>query len=171
MAQPEYLCRWAKRGSQVYQTQLPVFVHPKITRSEPTKAGWYTVSVPTGRIDRTKIRWETRMTIFECPATHDGLKACLRKLRPEESSLLDAVDAEIESLRQQLRAKDQLRSALLRVAFSEAHVVPLASILRLIDREGDCPEQSRSGTAARRGATGHTGGADAPPHYERRVDG
>ena len=52
----------------------------------------------TGRIDRRKLDIKSpdiSSYVFRVPATAEGIKAVLRRIRPQESTLLDAIDAEM----------------------------------------------------------------------------
>lgn len=60
--------------------------------------------------------------------TAAGVKAAVRRMRPEEAALVQKVDDEIESTKQRLADLRRERAELVRTAWSKAHVVRLQEV-------------------------------------------
>lgn len=71
------------------------------------------------------------------------LKACVRALRDQEASQLDAMDEQIAVLRAQLRDLTHNRRELLKAAFARGNVVTLQDV-RLIAQERDNKRLARN---------------------------
>lgn len=65
---------------------------------------------------------------FRFAATAAGVKAVLRRLRPQEAARLQEIDAEVEQLKARIKELGQQRQTTLREAFERGHVVTVAEL-------------------------------------------
>ncbi len=71
----------------------------------------------------------------EVPRTAAGVKAVLRRLRPEEAAQLDEIDAQITEAQERLAALRKEREAKVKEAWTRAHVVRLAEVEAMLPKE------------------------------------
>jgi hypothetical protein len=146
MAQPEYLLRnrW-RHPATVYQTGQLLVKHPDITRQTHTVAG-FPFHEATGKVDHQRLdirgmRDERTpgldSIVFRVRRVAADVQTVLRRLRPQEATELDAIDAEIVQLQTALAAAKERRKAALSKAWTRANVVRLHEVEALL------PEQAR----------------------------
>lgn len=137
MAQPQYLIKgYAGFGKKqiVCQTDKPAIVWKEITRTKNTRSvagmSWREVE-GTGKYNhnefliRMPYEGGTSRAAKTVPATAEGVKDALRRIREQEAAILDAIDAEIAELMERLKVKRVERQQALSVAWSKANVVRL----------------------------------------------
>lgn len=142
MSQPQFLLnfRWRK-PARIFQTARLTAEYPEVRNVRYHSLGGLRVghSVGTGRIDRRKLDIKSpdiSSYVFRVPATAEGIKAVLRRIRPQEASLLDAIDAEVAKVQIELDALKQRRKEVVHTAWLRGNVV------RLKEVEGLLPENS-----------------------------
>jgi hypothetical protein len=131
--QPDFLFhpRPGRRIRRYTQADGFSVYHREITRATGRQlGGFFSVHEGTGRYDRTRI-WITRKggDSAVVPATAAGVKAGVRRLRPEEAEQLDELDARIEAAKAVVRGLNAERDELTKVAWRKAHVVRLSEVL------------------------------------------
>lgn len=85
--------------------------------------------VRTGKIDKNQFDiFSVQNHGFRFAATAAGVKAVLRRLRPQEVAKLAEIDAEVERLKARIKELGQQRQATLREAFERGHVVTVAEL-------------------------------------------
>ena len=70
--------------------------------------------------------------VFRVAASAEGIKTVLRRLRPQEADLLEAIDRDIEHLQAQLDALRARRKDILHVAWQRGNVVRLNEVQDLL---------------------------------------
>lgn len=78
----------------------------------------------TGRVDKSQLELWTDGYSYTIPATRDGIKTTIRRLREQEAALLDMLDKKIRDLRDE-------RALVLKTAWSKANVI---TVKELVDR-------------------------------------
>lgn len=86
------------------------------------------VRVNEGKVLRATGRNESGVSSAHVPPTAAGLKAVMRKLRPQEAAKIAEVDAEIAELRRQEIAAMKRREELVAEAWSKGNVVRLNEV-------------------------------------------
>lgn len=76
----------------------------------------------TGKFDKSIFTIRVDNNIFSCPATHEGVKSVLRRLRQEEAVELDQIDAQLSALRER-------RIDLLKAAWNKGHVITVKELV------------------------------------------
>jgi len=147
MAQPEFVLnfRWRKPARIFQASQLGV-EHPEIRRVKYSNLGGFRFghSTGTGRRDHNKLDIsspEVRSFVFRVAATAEGVKSVLRRIRPQEAQLLDAIDADIAQLQAQLEGLKQRRAEALQRAWQQGNVVRLKDVEALLPSAGHRAEQ------------------------------
>lgn len=136
--------RGAKRSPYVVAEEIAV-MFPVIFK----KAGRQSTigGIPINRMESTGRRDRKRLDILvrkgttargiessrsrdrtQAAATAAGVKQVIRQLRPQEAEMIDAADAEIAELEEQLRFARDNRAEIVRNAWGKAHVVRLAEM-------------------------------------------
>jgi len=136
MAQPEFLLN-ARVAARLFQTSTIRATHPEIRKVRYHSLAGMRIghSVGTGRIDRKKIDIsspDASSFVFRIAATAEAIKAVLRRIRPQEAEVLDAIDRDIADVQSRLNALKDRRQDALRTAWQRAHVVRLAEIEQLL---------------------------------------
>ncbi|HLG74209.1 MAG TPA: hypothetical protein VK009_27630 [Chloroflexota bacterium] len=138
MSQPEFILnfRWRK-PNRLFQAADITAEHPEIRKTTYSNLGGFRFghSVGTGRIDGRKLDIRSPQVtsfVFRVPATADGIKSVLRRLRPQEAELLDGIDRQIEELHAQLSALKEERSQALHLAWRHGNVVRLKEVEALL---------------------------------------
>ena len=136
MAQPEFLLNfhWRKR---IFQASVLRLVHPEIRKLKNANLGGFRFAhtVGTGRIDRRKFDITSPQVssyVFRVAASAEGVKSVLRRLRPQEADLLEAIDRDIEQLQAQLDALRERRKDTVRTAWQRGNVVRLNEVQDLL---------------------------------------
>lgn len=96
--------------------------------------------IDTGRVDKNVVETTVKNWGFRIGLTAVGVKAQLRRLRPQEAELLAKQDEYIDHLRSELRSAEQMRKALLRDAFTKGHVVTVAELRQVAEAKGTLVE-------------------------------
>src|SRR5690348_1720215 len=138
MAQPEYILyfHWRK-PARIFQASELTVEHPEIRRTTYSNLGGFRFghSTGTGRIDRRKLDIRSPQVssyVFRVPATAEGVKSVLRRIRPQEAEQLDAVDADITRLQLQIDALKEQRKQALHTAWQRGNVVRLKELEDLL---------------------------------------
>lgn len=85
--------------------------------------------VKTGKTDKNTFDiFNVKNYGFRFAATAAGVKAKLRRLRPQEAARLQEIDDDIERTRQHLKELGEVRKLVLREAFERGHVVTVAEL-------------------------------------------
>ncbi len=147
MGQPDYLLnfRWRKPARIFQASQLRV-EHPEIRKVKYSNLGGFRFghSTGTGRIDRARLDIsspEVRSFVFRIAATAEGVKSVLRRIRPQEAGLLDAIDADLARLQTQLDALKQRRADILHRAWQHGNVVRLKDVEALLPTADAAPDE------------------------------
>lgn len=85
----------------------------------------------TGKFDKSRITIHSRDVSSRCwtfPATAEGVKSSIRKIRDQEQAQIDAIDARIADLQSQIAKLRKDRRAALATAWQKGNVVTLAEI-------------------------------------------
>ena len=138
MAQPEFLVRTAN-GEKSFALQIDKLSprHPEILRKAARQplSGLFVTMAGTGKyetgfeLDAEGQGWlGKRDTRRRFPATAEGVKSVVRRLRDREAAELDELDAEMETLRVALGALRNRRLALIKKAWANGNVVRLAEV-------------------------------------------
>lgn len=102
--------------------------------------GQVLTSDPTGRYETDKLRVAPQDNRYadgrgcgthwnaHVPRSAAGVKAVVRRIRPEEAAAIAACDARIARLEEDLRKSREIRAEAVQVAWGKAHVVRLAEI-------------------------------------------
>ena len=138
MSQPQFLLnfRWRK-PARIFQAAKLTAEYPEVRSVKYHTMGGLRVghSVGTGRIDRRKLDIKSpdiSSYVFRVPATAEGIKAVLRRIRPQESTLLDAIDAEMAEVQSALDALKQRRKEVVHTAWLRGNVVRLKEVEQLL---------------------------------------
>lgn len=138
MPQPQFILnfRWRKPNRLFQAAELSV-EHPEIRRTTYSTLGGFRFghSIGTGRIDGRKLDIRSPQIssyVFRVPATADGVKSVLRRLRPREVDLLDGIDRQIEDLQARLATLKEERSQALHLAWRHGNVVRLKEVEALL---------------------------------------
>ena len=123
MTQHRYLVNYNKRVLQVaYFTAY----HPNITVDSGERILEMRVMKSTGKTDKSKVTLylgdRGQAFTFTSLLTAAAIKSRIRKLRDSEAEKLDAIDMQLETLRQE-------RKGLLRAAWTKANVVTLKEVV------------------------------------------
>ena len=134
MAQPEYVLsfRWRKPARAFQASELTV-EHPEIRKIRYSNLGGFRFghSTGTGRFDHGKLDIRSPQVssyVFRVPATAEGVKSVLRRIRPQEAEQLDAIDADIAQLQAELDALKERRKQALHTAWQRGNVVRLKEL-------------------------------------------
>ena len=145
MAQPEFLLnfRWRK-PARIFQASELRVEHPEIRKTTYSNLGGFRFghSVGTGRIDRRKLDIRSPQIssyVFRVPASAEGLKPVLRRIRQAEAAVLDDLDAQIAGIEAELEGLRERRKAALHVAWQRGNVVRLKEIEDMLPKSGDVP--------------------------------
>lgn len=136
--QPAYLFR--KDGKLYQAADVTVTLAPKYrtksVRQSPIgpirqieQAGWDGKQLrvtPRGTLSATGRERSPGASVV--PRSAAGVKAVLRRLRPSEAVVLDALDAEVRAAEAHLVELRRQREAEVRAAWAKAHVVPLKDV-------------------------------------------
>ena len=138
MPQPQFILnfRWRK-PNRLFQAAEISAEHPEIRKTTYSNLGGFRFghSVGTGRFDGRKLDIRSPQVssyVFRVPATADGLKSVLRRLRPQEAELLDGIDRQIEELQARLAALKEERNQALHLAWRNGNVVRLKEVEGLL---------------------------------------
>ena len=138
MPQPQFILnfRWRKPNRLSQASDITV-EHPEIRKVRYSNLGGFRFghSTGTGRFDGRKLDIRSAQAssyVFRIPATAEGIKGVLRRLRPQEAELLDGIDQQIEALQRQLAALKEERSQALHLAWRHANVVRLKEVEALL---------------------------------------
>lgn len=138
MAQSEFLLNFHwRKPVRIFQASTLRVVHPEIRKLKNASLGGFRFahSVGTGRIDRRKFDITSPQVssyVFRVAASAEGVKSVLRRLRPHEAELLDAIDRDIEHLQTQLEALRERRKETLHTAWQRGNVVRLNEVQELL---------------------------------------
>ena len=138
MAQPEFLLhfRWRK-PARIFQASTLKAEHPEIRKTRYHTFGGMRIghSTGTGRIDGRSLDItspEVSSHVFRVPASAEGVKSVLRRIRRQEAAALDALDTDIQRLQAQLSALRERRADVLRTAWQHGNVVRLREVEDLL---------------------------------------
>jgi hypothetical protein len=138
MAQPPFLLcfRWRK-PARIFQASELTAEHPEIRKTAYSNLGGFRFghSTGTGRIDSRKLDIRSPQVssyVFRVPATAEGVKSVLRRIRPQEAAALDAIDQDIADLQARLDALRERRKDALHAAWQRANVVRLKEVEDLL---------------------------------------
>lgn len=152
MAQPEFLLnfRWRKR---IFQASTLKAEHPEIRTTRYQTFGGMRIghSTGTGRIDRRKLDITSPQVsgyVFRVPASAEGIKSVLRRIRPQETAVLDDLDAGIKQLEAQLEILRERRKQALHTAWQHGNVVRLKELDDLPAKRQDESGRSEHGPLA-----------------------
>jgi cell division protein FtsB len=134
--QPAFLLKtksmFDRRTPLILQTDKlhPRYLEIRVTRPMGVVGGMlFQESVRTGKIDKNTFEFlGVKNHGFRFAATAAGVKAVLRRLRPQEASRLNEIDAEVELLKARIKELGQERQLVLREAFERGHVVTVAEL-------------------------------------------
>lgn len=107
----------------------------EITKRTPLAGGSFREG--TGKFDKNQLELHTRFGgggrnfINLIQATPDAVKRVLRRLRPQEAAVIQAIDADIEAAKQRVRDLEERRKQLIREAFTRGNVVPLKEVVEM----------------------------------------
>ena len=138
MAQPEFLLNFHwRKPSRIFQASLLRVVHPEVRKLKNASLGGFRFahSIGTGRVDRRKFDITSPQVsgyVFRVAASAEGVKTVLRRLRPQEADLLEAIDRDVEHLQAQLDALRARRKDILHVAWQRGNVVRLNEVQDLL---------------------------------------
>jgi hypothetical protein len=142
MPQPPFILnfRWRK-PNRLFQASDLTVEHPEIRTTTYSNLGGFRFghSVGTGRIDQRKLDIRSSQVssyVFRVPATAEGVKSVLRRLRSQEAELLDGIDRQIEELQSQLARLKEQRSQALHLAWRHGNVVRLKELEALLPAPG-----------------------------------
>ena len=138
MSQPQFILNFHwRKPNRLFQAVDISAEHPEIRRTTYSNLGGFRFghSVGTGRIDGRKLDIRSPQVssyVFRVPATAEGIKSVLRRLRPQECELLDGIDRQIEELQARLAALKEERSRALHLAWRHGNVVRLKEVEALL---------------------------------------
>lgn len=118
-----YLCKTIDR---IRLTDIRRVEYLPITRKTGTMFGNCPVSELTGRFDKSRLYVTSLHGNHTMQATHDGVKARLRRLRQQEADKLEAIDAQIEELRKE-------REAVIKLAWKNGNTVTVKELTEKIN--------------------------------------
>jgi len=125
-----------KSGEHIRLGEIKRVSYKPITRviSKTTIPGFGTIPISegTGRFDKTKLELWTDVMNYTTDATHDGVKAKIRRLRAQEADQLDAIDAELDCLRAKLDCLRAKRQALIKLAWQNGNTVTVKELTEQI---------------------------------------
>ena len=70
--------------------------------------------------------------MFRDAATADGVKSVLRRIRPQEATLLDSIDQQLADLQAHITALKEERTRVLHLAWQHGNVVRLKEVEALL---------------------------------------
>ena len=142
MPQPQFILNfhWRKPARIIQASELKV-EFPEIRKTTYSNLGGFRFghSTGTGRFDRNKLDIRSPQAssyVFRLPATAEGVKSVLRRLRSQEADLLDGIDRQIEDLQARLTALKEERSQALHLAWRHGNVVRLKEVEALLPSSG-----------------------------------
>lgn len=124
-----YICKPTNAKVPVI-TEVHTINHPrirKIDRVVPLDGfGDVNIMKDTGKLDNARFEIGTkRAGWLQVEASREGVKSKLRRVRPEEQAMLDAIDEKIHALHEQ-------KNELLKLAWSKAHVVTVKELESMV---------------------------------------
>lgn len=140
MGQPEFIFKVGLRNDpEIGQSNELHAVYPDKTKvvKESRVGGLLFQHTETIGTDKSQIQWFPPRVLHSAktPATAEGVKSVVRRIREQDAVALDAIDAEITALHEQVKAAKRRRRELARKAFSNGNVVRLAeAVVRCEER-------------------------------------
>jgi len=125
--QKPFILKYNGRPTQV---ELRRVTYPPITRLKETVAipgfGNAPVREGTGKFNKSQVTLWTSSAIISVDANKDAVHDRIRRLRQQESQLLDEIDTQIKLLRER-------REAILKLAWQKANIVTVKELVEQVD--------------------------------------